>query len=289
MDLAFASDVPIEVDEFRTLNRCLDSAIADAVKEFAYQHDSILTDSGVQAMNQRLGFLAHELRNHINTATLALTAIKAGKVGLTGATAAILDRSLIGLRNLVDRSLADVRVAAGMPPQRELISVASLIAQIKLTASLEAQARPCRFTVAIVDPALAVEVDRDLLISALGNLLQNAFKFTHTDTEVTLSAYAAADRVRIDVEDSCGGLAPGEAERMFMPFVQGAADRSGIGLGLPICRRSVEANNGIVSVRSIAGSGCRFTIELPRQMSLDSRSLDQVTAASGLHVQASPY
>ena len=115
-DLAFEQDVPLAVNEFRMLNRCLDNAIADSVTEFSYRRDLVL-EEGVHSLNERLGFLAHELRNLIQTATLALTAIKAGNAGVAGATAAVLDRSLIGLRNLVDRSLADVRVTAGMPPR----------------------------------------------------------------------------------------------------------------------------------------------------------------------------
>ena len=79
-----------------------------------------------------------------------------------------------------------------------------------------------------------------------------------------MSAYAAADRILIDVEDSCGGLPPGDFEEMFMPFTQGGSDRSGLGLGLSICRRSVEANNGLLRVRDVPGSGCNFTIDLPR-------------------------
>lgn len=78
-----------------------------------------------------------------------------------------------------------------------------------------------------------------------------------------MRAYAAGDRVRIDVEDSCGGP-PRDAETMFLPFTQCGTDRSGIGLGLAICRRSVEANHGVVSVRDRPGSGCVFTIDLPR-------------------------
>ena len=85
-----------------------------------------------------------------------------------------------------------------------------------------------------------------MLFSAVGNLLQNAFKFTQRHTEVSLNAYAAADRIRIDVEDHCGGLPPGAAEEMFLPFKQSGEDRSGLGLGLAICRRSVEANNGVL-------------------------------------------
>jgi signal transduction histidine kinase len=98
----------------------------------------------------------------------------------------------------------------------------------------------------------------------LSNLLQNAFKFTARRTEVTLTAYGSADRVRIDVADHCGGLQSGEAEAMFLPFVQTAGDKTGLGLGLSICRRSVEANGGLLSVRNHPGTGCVFTIDLPR-------------------------
>ena len=265
-DLAFEREEPLAVDEFRTLNRCLDNAIADSVTEFAYQRDLLLEESGVDALNERLGFFAHELRNLIQNATLAVTAIKAGNVGLAGATGAVLDRSLIGLRNLVDRSLADVRVTAGMPPQRELIPLAGFIADVKISAALEAQARGCGLAVSAVDPGLAVEADRELLFSAVGNLLQNAFKFTEQHTEVLLHAYALDDRVLIEVEDSCGGLPAGDAERMFQPFTQGSTDKSGLGLGLSICRRSVEANGGLLSVRNMPGAGCVFTVDLPRHV-----------------------
>jgi signal transduction histidine kinase len=263
-ELALEYGSPIKADEFRTLNRCLDNAIADAVTEYAYRREMLLAEKGVRALNERLGSLAHELRNLIHTASLALTAIKAGQVGLNGATGAVLDNSLIGLRALIDHSLADVRVSAGMPTRQRVISVADFIGEVKISASLEAQARQCRFTVPVVDPALAVDADREALISAVGNLLQNAFKFTRVHSEVSLNAYAAADRILIEVEDSCGGLPPGNSEDLFLPFTQNGSDRSGLGLGLSICRRSVEANNGFLRVRDVPGSGCIFTIDLPR-------------------------
>src|SRR5689334_19455892 len=122
-DLAFERQLPIEIDEFRTLNRCLDNAIAAAVTEFAQQRERLTTEKDERALAERLGYLAHELRNLVQTATLAVTAIKAGNVGLAGATGAVLDRSLIGLRNLIDRSLADVRVMAGMPARPALIAL----------------------------------------------------------------------------------------------------------------------------------------------------------------------
>lgn len=264
-DLAFERKTPIEIDEFRTLNRCLDNGIAEAVTEFSYQRYSVLTNDGVQALNERLGFLAHELRNLLHTAALAFTAMKLGNVGVSGATGAVLERSLIGLRTLVDRSLADVRVAAGMLPRHELVSLTEFIGEIAVAASLEARAKGCKLIVAPVDPGLAVDVDRDMLHSAVGNLLQNAFKFTKHGTEVSLSAFAVADRILIEVADHCGGLPPGGVERILLPFAQSGADKSGLGLGLAICQRSVEANNGILHIRDLPGTGCVFTIDLPRK------------------------
>ncbi|HEY5970826.1 MAG TPA: HAMP domain-containing sensor histidine kinase [Pseudoxanthomonas sp.] len=263
-DLAFERGAIIEIDEFRTLNRCLDNAIASAVTEFGYQRDFVVADQHAVALNERLGYFAHELRNQLCTATLALSIIKQGNVGLSGATGGVLDRALVGLSNLIDRSLAEVRITAGLPVQRSLFSLADFIAEVKLSASLEAQVRDCVLKVSEVDPLLAIDVDRDLLLSALGNLLQNAFKFTHPHSEVSLHAYAVANLILIDVEDHCGGLPPGHAEKIFAPFTQVGDDKSGLGLGLSIARRSVEANDGALSVRNVPGSGCVFTITLPR-------------------------
>lgn len=269
-ELAYELDAEIEIDEFRILNRCLDNAIANAVTEFGYQRDIEVADRHMHALNERLGLLAHELRNQLSTATLALSAIKQGNVGVSGATGGVLERSLVNLSNLIDRSLAEVRMTAGLPLQSRLFSVQDFLAEIKLSATLEANVRGCTLKVSNVDPSLAVDVDRDLLLSAAGNLLQNAFKFSHPRSEVRLNAYAVADRILIDVEDQCGGLPPGDAENMFLPFTQNAEDRTGLGLGLSISRSSIEANLGVLSVRNVPGTGCVFTIDLPRHVLRDA-------------------
>jgi signal transduction histidine kinase len=263
-DLAYERKEAIEADEFRTVNRCLDNAIATAVVEFTSQRDCQAADRNTQDIGRRLGFLAHELRNHLTTATLAVNIMKSGSVGLSGATGQILDRSLRGLCNLIDRSLAEVRIASGTVIEPQAFALAGFIAEVKVTASLEAAAHDCPFTVATVDPVLCLCGDRDLRLAAVGNLLQNAFKFTRPGTEVTLYGHALGDRIHIEVEDNCGGLHEGDVESMFQPFVQRGADRSGAGLGLSICRRSVEAHGGRLSVRDLPGKGCVFTVNLPR-------------------------
>ncbi len=263
-DLAYENDVPFEIDEFRTLNRCLDNAIADAVTEFSYQRDTVSVDKQALEMNERLGFFAHELRNFLQTAMLAFSAVKTGNLSLSGATGSVLDHSLTGLRDLIDHSLADVRLTAGVVRSRLIFSLADFIAEIKGVADLAVRTNGCVFTVSDVDTRLAVSARRDLLFSALGNLLQNAFKFTHHRTEVRLDAYAAGDRILIDVKDHCGGLSADDAETMFQPFRQNGVDRTGLGLGLSIAQRNIEASAGHLTVRSISGTGCVFTISLPR-------------------------
>jgi hypothetical protein len=257
-DCAFENGAAIEVDEFRTLNRCLDNAIADSVTEWAYQSNLAHADKKIE----RVDFFIYEFRKLIHTGTLAVVAIKAGNVGISGATGAVLDRSLLDLRNLLDRSIDDLRGHAPAPAIHQLISLADFIAESKISASLDAQSRHCELVVTEVDANLAIDADQAMMFSALGSLLDNAFKFSRHNGKVRLSAYAVADRIHIEVEDSCGGLAAGAAQKMFVPAAPGDAEPGYSGLSQ--CRRSVQANNGVLSVQDVAGSGCIFTIELPR-------------------------
>jgi hypothetical protein len=91
--------------------------------------------------------LAHELRNYLHIASYAVKAIKAGNLGMSGATGAVLDRSLIGMRNLIDRSLAEVRVTAGLPPRLKDVRLADFLSEIVASASLDPLARECKFAV----------------------------------------------------------------------------------------------------------------------------------------------
>lgn len=114
-ELAIKKDMPISVDEFHTFNRCLDDAIADAVTAYSRDTDHPIPSTEVRARNERPGPAAQEMRNLIETAMLSFAAIKGGQVGMKGTTAAMHERSLIGLRDLFDRALADARTDADMP------------------------------------------------------------------------------------------------------------------------------------------------------------------------------
>jgi signal transduction histidine kinase len=259
-ELAIELDLPISADEFKTLNRCLDEAIAQAVTEFGRQRDQSASDRGTE----RLGFFAHELRNLLSNALLAFEVLKGGTVGVGGSTGKVLGRNLLALRDLIDRSLAEVRLEAGLH-RREHVPLAELMEEVELAASIEANARGLQLTVGPVPPEVAIDADRQLIAAALANLLQNAFKFSRPKGNVVLrtDTATAAGRVLIEVEDECGGLPEGSAEDLFRPFEQRGANRNGLGLGLAIARESVETNGGLIRARNLPGRGCVFTIDLP--------------------------
>lgn len=168
--LAVEQAAPIENDEFRALNKCLDDAIADAITEYGRQREQLIQDEGTAVANERLGILAHELRNLLGSAMLALAAVKSGSVGLSGATGAILERSLIGLRDLIDRSLAEVRLTTGISVRRARLSVAEFLEGVQVAALLKAQARGVNFTSSPVANDLWVDADPHMLASASSRL-----------------------------------------------------------------------------------------------------------------------
>ena len=143
--------------------------------------------------------------------------------------------------------------------------MSKLFEEIEVAASLSAAAKDISFSVApSVEPGLAVDADAQILAAILVNLVQNAIKFSPPRGHVVLAARATVERVQLDVTDECGGLPPGTAESLFRPFEQRGKDRSGAGLGLHIARRGSEAHGGEIRVRDIPGSGCVFTVDLPR-------------------------
>jgi len=257
-EIAIEQHAPITVEEFHTLNGCLDTAIAEAVTE----HTRLSARKRSEEEVERLGQAAHELRNLLNAALLAFHAIKRGAVAINGSTGAVLGRSLTGLQVVVDSTLCEVRLAAGKQ-RLERLSVATFLDEAAAAGMLLSEYRGVRLTVQHVDRELAVEGDPQLLASAVMNVLHNAFKYTPAGGTVSFGAHAQGQRLLIEVQDECGGIPDHEAY-LFQPFGdRRGADRSGLGLGLSIARQAVRANAGEIHVRDIPGKGCIFTIDLP--------------------------
>lgn len=261
-ELAQRRNTSITTQEFNDLNLCLDIAIAAAVSEFQYRTVRAKEDREVE----HLGFLVHELRNALSSATIAAEMIKHGLVGTSGSTARVLEENLNRMRKLIDRSLSEVRMRADPQLHIEKFHLNILVDQILLTAQSEARSKKQILTNEINLP-IELETDRQLLLSAIANLTQNAMKYSKSGGEIFLRAGSTESNVVIEVEDSCGGLSSAQADNLFKPFTSSGIDQSGLGLGLTIVKRAVFLLQGKISVQSSSGNGCAFLIEIPKKMS----------------------
>jgi signal transduction histidine kinase len=136
----------------------------------------------------------------------------------------------------------------------------------------------CRFEVAPASGLPPVFADADALVTALMNLLDNAYKYSGDDKRITLAAGAGNGSVRFAVTDNGIGLAPRDTRRIFKRFfrvAQGLARASGgCGLGLSIVEFIVKAHHGSVRVQSRPGRGSTFTIAIPAANARPNPALD---------------
>ena len=116
--LAVEQDISISTDEFRTLNRCLDNAIADAVTAFGAGRQRTI-DRQAETSQQRLDDFGAEHRRLIDIAIQSFGAIKTGNIGTTGATGSLLDHALQEMRTLTDRILPGILLAS---PSAEVVT-----------------------------------------------------------------------------------------------------------------------------------------------------------------------
>ena len=254
-------EAPITTAEFQKLNECLDNAIAEAVTEFTRLRDR----AAAAGETERSGVFAHELRNKLSAASLSYQALKDGRAPMNGSVSAILGRSLQGMTTLLDRLLVEVRLDAGNTI-RQRVHVFQLLENAEVEGMMQADLRGVSLSVAPTDHDVDVDVDPHILAGAIANLLQNAIEFTRPGGHVALRAKVVGDRLEIEVEDECGGLPPGRVEELSNAFAQRGTDRTGLGLGLFISRKGVQASGGALRARDVPGRGCIFTIDLPTML-----------------------
>ena len=218
-----------------------------------------------------LAMLAHELRNPLapirNAAhTLALLGTGDDRVRWVSG---VIERQVGLMTRLVDDLLDVSRITSGkITLQRTTVSVREVLAQSVETARPLAESRGQALEVDVPEDAGWVDGDPARLAQAVGNLLDNAIKYTDDGGRIWLRARVEADEVVIVVEDSGVGVDPELLPHVFDLFIQ--ADRSlerkqgGLGLGLTLVRRLVEMHGGHVEAASAGpGLGSAFTIRLP--------------------------
>ena len=261
-ELAAKKDFTITTSGFHDLNRSLDIAIASAVTEYQTNRDTQEKSREVK----QLGFLAHELRNALNNATMSLQLVKNGTVGLAGRTGEVLEKSLKRMDDLINRSLTEVRLQSNPEVYLESSYLLQIVDNILVTARVDAELSDQKFEISI-DPALVVRADQQAFHSALYNLIQNALKYSRDGGRIQVRGRIIKENIEIEVEDECGGLLSATTSDLFKPFVQKNENRAGLGLGLglglTIAQRAIELSGGTIDACNLPNTGCIFKITLP--------------------------
>jgi signal transduction histidine kinase len=255
---SLAADYTPDLIEMWTMAKALAHAIGTALTSYMAEREQ----ERDRLAGEHLAFLAHELRNPLHAARMALQLAAKTDEARRAAVLASAERGVRAALHRLDNTLASVRMRAHPQARPEKVDPGELLHQSAEDARAIAENSGMSIEFE-VEEGLELNADPRLLGSALGNLVLNAAKFTRQGGRIVLRARKVQGRVRFEVEDECGGLPPGTAERLFDPFVQMGKDRSGFGLGLAIAKQATQAHHGNLSVHDLPGKGCVFLLEVP--------------------------
>ncbi len=248
--------------------------LGDVAEAFDEMADRVT--KAIRAERELLANVSHELRTPLQRIRIALDLASEGDADTARESLGEIAEDLGELQRIVDDVLTATRLSlkdgapqtTAIPPvRRELVNVHTLLDK---AAARFRSAQPSRTLDRLIANDLpSLDADPVLLRRVVDNLLENAHKYTEdASIPIVLSACLEGGAVVIEVRDRGIGIAPSDLERVFEPFFR--ADRSrtratgGLGLGLALARRIIDAHGGRLSLVSEVGRGTTARVELPR-------------------------
>jgi signal transduction histidine kinase len=231
---------------------------------------TLLLEQRADELEAFAGRVAHDVVGPLSAASLALDLLARGKASPERAARAIeAGRAGISRARLIADGLLAFARAGARPEPGARAEVAEVVAGAFKDIAADAAERGIAL-VAEVEGVGAVACNPGVLASLVSNLVRNAVKYGAGSASPRIVVRAVqvqgpgGARARIEVEDNGPGLPAELGARVFEPYVRGAnSGQPGIGLGLATVKRIAVAHGGEASVRSVPGSGCTFSVELP--------------------------
>jgi signal transduction histidine kinase len=223
-------------------------------------------EQALRSRDQVLRVIFHDLRNPVNTIHMALAAMERNHDPKRSSTILKMIRRSSERINRLVQDLSDVAsieegrcLAVELQPR----DIRDLFDEVCGIVTMIAQQTNAR-TVCNTEGAAIVRVDRDRLLQAMYNIIDNAVKFTPKDGLVTVRTEVADGEVRFVVSDTGPGISETDLEHIFEAYWQSPTTAHlGSGLGLAITKEIVERHGGKISVKSALDRGSIFTIALP--------------------------
>jgi len=224
----------------------------------------------VRAERELLANVSHEIRTPLARMRVALELAAEGDhekarrfLGEIGVDVSELDALV---EDVLAAARLDARGAGAWPVARDPVDLATVVGE---AADRFREARPGRTLDVAIDPATpSVTGDAALLRRLLGNLLENAAKYSEPPAPVSLALRAEGDGAVLEVRDRGIGIDTADLPRLFTPFFRTERSRArgkgGTGLGLALAKRIAEAHDGSIAVESASGEGTTLRVRIGR-------------------------
>jgi signal transduction histidine kinase len=223
----------------------------------------------VRGEKELMANVSHELRTPLARIRVALELAAEGDVARARQALGEIGEDLAELEQLVDEIMAAARLdlsgAGGLPLHLERLEPGPLLEEV---AQRFRARHPSRALTVQAEAGLPeLEADPALLRRLLGNLLDNAAKYSEAPSPVALAARPDGGGLVLEVRDRGIGIEPVDLPRLFTPFFRTDRSRArgtgGVGLGLALARRIAEAHRGAIAAESLPGVGTVFKVTLP--------------------------
>ena len=242
-------------------------------RQVVTEHEAARTTAEAEsrAKDEFLAMLAHELRNPLMAVRIAMQTIlgQAQRDPIVQRARNVAERQVKHLMRLVD-DLVDVsRLTRGkIALRKETVALRTIVAESLETARGSIDARGHTVSVSLPAEPLRFVADSTRIIQVVGNLLDNAAKYTPRGGEISLTGYCERGEVVVRVRDTGIGISPEMLPRVFDLFVQSdpflARSEGGLGVGLTLARTLVELHGGSIDAHSQGtGQGSEFVVRLP--------------------------
>ncbi|MGZ3460870.1 MAG: sensor histidine kinase, partial [Archangium sp.] len=235
-------------------------ALFELAAESARRYANYQTARVARERSEYLAGIAHQLRTPVSTLNLYVQQMERGTMAPDTRAVERLRRTVNRLSRLVDGILRMERFKPDeLPINPECVYPAHVIDQLVADYEHDAIRKGLRLDIT-ANRSARMEVDPDLLVDALGNLIQNAIKYTQKGF-VRVTLVEREDGVVFEVEDSGPGISPERQRELFRPVRPGQP--GGVGLGLSIAFRAATAQGGALELQSEPGRGSTFLLRLP--------------------------
>ncbi len=220
----------------------------------------------IDAREEILRIVAHDLRNPLNTISMATSLLLEESADATRTSQLrIIRRAGERANRLIQDLLSVTTIEAGrlsVAPRK--VSISELLHESAEMLQPIAREKSITISVIAADDLPSVRADPSRVLQVFSNLVGNAIKFTPAGGSITLSAERGDGNVKCSVRDNGPGIPAAQIPRLFGKFWQAKrGDSGGVGLGLAIARGIVEAHGGTVTVESEVGKGSVFSFPLP--------------------------